>query len=328
MKRAPKRYVWPSSVTLRSCIASSKAACVFGGVRLISSASSTSQKIGPFVSVNVLVWKLNRLVPTMSPGIRSGVNWMRPNLRLRLRAKHWARSVFAVPGGPSSRIWPPEKSATSMRLSVSDCPMIALATSPRMRSASARTRSRVMNHIPSPTVEFARHAHRIARVLGILGFAEERAQRLHRIVAPAQPVEQVVEHVVPRVRRHAHDACNTTPDCQRIARRDAMFTARHGDQGRGVVGKRLLAERENAPALYRRTEAHRGVHTHQERCEQRTQSRSEQRRFEGKAQNIGRSPVAGQSQIENDRTIPIADRLNDRCRDTRGREIFQAMRVQ
>ena len=66
-------------VTLRSCIASSSAAWVFGGVRLISSASSSSQKIGPRVRVKVEVWKLNRLEPMMSPGIRSGVNWMRPN---------------------------------------------------------------------------------------------------------------------------------------------------------------------------------------------------------------------------------------------------------
>ena len=39
--------VVPSTVTWRSCIASSSAACVFGGVRLISSASSTPVKIGP-----------------------------------------------------------------------------------------------------------------------------------------------------------------------------------------------------------------------------------------------------------------------------------------
>ena len=37
----------PSIVTWRSCIASSSAACVFGGVRLISSASSTLVKTGP-----------------------------------------------------------------------------------------------------------------------------------------------------------------------------------------------------------------------------------------------------------------------------------------
>ena len=43
----------------------------------------------------------------MSPGIRSGVNWMRPNSSPRQRAKHCASKVLAVPGGPSSRTWPP-----------------------------------------------------------------------------------------------------------------------------------------------------------------------------------------------------------------------------
>jgi hypothetical protein len=36
-----------AAVTWRSCIASSSAACVFGGVRLISSARITFAKIGP-----------------------------------------------------------------------------------------------------------------------------------------------------------------------------------------------------------------------------------------------------------------------------------------
>ena len=52
----------------------------------------------------------------MSPGIRSGVNWIRPKSSPSARAKHWARKVLAVPGGPSSRTWPEEKSAISMQL--------------------------------------------------------------------------------------------------------------------------------------------------------------------------------------------------------------------
>ena len=35
-----------------------------------------------------MVWKLNRLAPMMSPGIRSGVNWMRPKSSPSARAKH------------------------------------------------------------------------------------------------------------------------------------------------------------------------------------------------------------------------------------------------
>ena len=42
----------PPTVTACSCIASSKAACVFGGVRLISSASSMFVKTGPWTKRN------------------------------------------------------------------------------------------------------------------------------------------------------------------------------------------------------------------------------------------------------------------------------------
>ncbi len=43
-------YVLPCTVTRCSCIASSSADCVFGGVRLISSASTMFAKIGPGVN--------------------------------------------------------------------------------------------------------------------------------------------------------------------------------------------------------------------------------------------------------------------------------------
>ena len=64
-------------------MASSIAACVFGGARLISSASTMLAKTGPWTN-----WNSRRpsapscrmSVPVMSIGIRSGVNWMRLNL--------------------------------------------------------------------------------------------------------------------------------------------------------------------------------------------------------------------------------------------------------
>ncbi len=43
----------PRTVTENSCIASSSADCVFGGVRLISSASSTLVNSGPCTNVQV-----------------------------------------------------------------------------------------------------------------------------------------------------------------------------------------------------------------------------------------------------------------------------------
>ena len=44
--------VRPSTVTCRSCMASSSADCVFGGVRLISSASSRPANTGPSRKLN------------------------------------------------------------------------------------------------------------------------------------------------------------------------------------------------------------------------------------------------------------------------------------
>jgi hypothetical protein len=47
MNGGSRRWLMPSIVTCRSCIASSSAACVFGGARLISSARRRFAKIGP-----------------------------------------------------------------------------------------------------------------------------------------------------------------------------------------------------------------------------------------------------------------------------------------
>ena len=47
----------------------------------------------------------------MSDGIRSGVNWMRRNARPSASATVRTVNVFAVPGMPVSRQWPPTKIA-------------------------------------------------------------------------------------------------------------------------------------------------------------------------------------------------------------------------
>jgi hypothetical protein len=44
--------------------------------------------------------------PVMSEGIMSGVNWMRRNERLRIRATVLTSSVLASPGTPTSRTCP------------------------------------------------------------------------------------------------------------------------------------------------------------------------------------------------------------------------------
>jgi len=76
VKVAESGWLTPSTVTVRSCIASSSAAWVFAGARLISSASTRSAKIGPGRKVNSCD-PVRIETPVMSAGIRSGVNWMR-----------------------------------------------------------------------------------------------------------------------------------------------------------------------------------------------------------------------------------------------------------
>jgi hypothetical protein len=97
--------------------------CVLGGVRLISSARTMLAKIGPGANticrrpVVVSSWMMS--VPVMSDGIRSGVNWMRENLSSRTRASVWIKSVFASPGTPTMRLFPPTKSDSSTCCTVS-----------------------------------------------------------------------------------------------------------------------------------------------------------------------------------------------------------------
>ena len=88
----------PSIVTCRSCIASSSAACVFGGARLISSARRRFVKIGPGRNSKSASRWFQIEEPVTSDGIRSGVNWIRLKPMLVTCANDRAASVFASPG--------------------------------------------------------------------------------------------------------------------------------------------------------------------------------------------------------------------------------------
>ena len=68
--------VVPSTVTWRSCIASSMADCVRGVARLISSTSRTFVKTGPGDEAEACRPR-SRLEPVTSAGRRSGVPWTR-----------------------------------------------------------------------------------------------------------------------------------------------------------------------------------------------------------------------------------------------------------
>jgi hypothetical protein len=112
---------------------SSRAAWVFGGVRLISSARITFAKIGPGKNRNtrspvaLSCWMTS--VPVMSDGMRSGVNWMRLNVRFRILLSVEIISVFASPGTPISRLWPRQNNAMNNWSTTSSCPTITLPIS-------------------------------------------------------------------------------------------------------------------------------------------------------------------------------------------------------
>jgi hypothetical protein len=103
-------------------------ACVFGGVRLISSARTTLANSGPAMNLNsrapVERFSSMTSVPVMSAGIRSGVNWM----RLKSSDRHFASveimSVLASPGTPSRMQWPRLNMAMSNSSMTSSCPTI------------------------------------------------------------------------------------------------------------------------------------------------------------------------------------------------------------
>ena len=101
-KGAGSVYVSPAAVTIRSCIAWRRAACVLGGVRLISSARTTLANTGPSTNRKTRrpVERSSSItsVPVMSVGMRSGVNWIRLNLRSSASASVEMRSVLASPG--------------------------------------------------------------------------------------------------------------------------------------------------------------------------------------------------------------------------------------
>ena len=140
--------VLPPAETRYSCMDCSSAACVLGGVRLISSASSTLVKIGPRTKRKtrrpLVRSSSSTSEPVMSDGIMSGVNWTRPKDRSSVSARVRMSKVLARPGTPTNSPWPRAKSAMS-RWSMTSCwPTMRLpisVTSCRRASASSRTRA-------------------------------------------------------------------------------------------------------------------------------------------------------------------------------------------
>src|SRR5262245_53054486 len=126
--------VLPSTVTLRSCMASSSADWVLAGARLISSASKSWVNTGPRRNSKAPRCWLNTLPPVTSEGMGSGVNWMRlcshPSTSPSVRTSR----VLPRPGAPASSTCPRDSTAIRVWSTVSSWPITARATSARTRS--------------------------------------------------------------------------------------------------------------------------------------------------------------------------------------------------
>ena len=121
-------------------MASSRAAWVLGGVRLISSAKTMFENSGPLTNLN---WRDSSRIsaPTMSLGMRSGVNWM----RLKLNPNAWAMvltsKVLAKPGTPTNRMWPPAKMEVVTSRMTCSWPTMTFPTSVSKASCWVRSAS-------------------------------------------------------------------------------------------------------------------------------------------------------------------------------------------
>src|SRR6478736_3187085 len=101
---------------------------VFGLARLISSASTMFAKIGPAWNSNTPSFWSYTLMPVMSPGSRSGVNWMRVLVPWTDCARARASEVLPVPGTSSSSTWPSLSIAVSTSSTTCRLPSTARST--------------------------------------------------------------------------------------------------------------------------------------------------------------------------------------------------------
>src|SRR4051812_34238807 len=171
-----------STVTLRSCMHSSRPDCVLGEARLISSTRITLAKIGPGRNSKRLSRWLKTFVPTTSAGSRSAVHWIRANWRSRDRASARARVVLPTPGRSSSRMWPSAATQTSVWSSsswrTSTAPLRAWAM--RRASATAVSISESATRSGSSMLAMVKGS-RVSRGRRLCRGALLRAQIAHRV---------------------------------------------------------------------------------------------------------------------------------------------------
>ena len=111
-----------------------------GLARLISSAISSWQKIGPSMKRNARVPSApvsSTSAPRMSAGIRSGVNCTRFATSPSTVPSVSTSRVFASPGAPTSSPCPPDRMAISVCSTTACCPMMRRAIISRARTSRA-----------------------------------------------------------------------------------------------------------------------------------------------------------------------------------------------
>src|SRR5215208_406110 len=116
-------------------------------------------------------------VPTRSAGTRSGVNCRRLNEPPSTSATVLTVSVLARPGTPSSRTWPPARSATSTRSSIASWPTITRLIS-KSADSSASWAARSGRGSCSPSSAWRRRSSGVTGLLVPLGLVRGRLARL------------------------------------------------------------------------------------------------------------------------------------------------------
>ena len=199
-------------VTWRSCMASSSADCVLGGVRLISSAISTWVNSGPRTRRKARDAGSKTLVPMTSVGIRSGVNWMRAKRTPSAAAKARASSVLPMPGTPLEQHVPAGHVAGQQPLDRRALaehharPARPPCRPPRDRSASRSSgppRCALAGHrLGERQTDSAAPRHRAAGVPRVQ-LVRARHQQRRRLAVVAEPVvqrAQAAQERSPRIR--------------------------------------------------------------------------------------------------------------------------------
>ena len=162
-------------VTARSCIAWSSAAWVFGGVRLISSASSSSVKIGPLVSVKRVGLEVEQVgaddVARHQVGRELDAAERRATARSRTcaRAASWRRRAR-----PRAGCGPRTSSATSSRSIALSWPTTTRWTCSRRRRRDFTNDRQFHASSPCASDRPGRRARR--RACGVIGGVDRRAR--------------------------------------------------------------------------------------------------------------------------------------------------------